>query len=145
MKNSIGNTSEFEIQDISKSTIQAGAVLIVDDESIHRILVRSILTNLGFAVFEASDGIEAIEIFKQHKATIRCVLCDVYMPHMDGWETLSHLRRIDPGVPIIMSSGDLSQATATGHYELPLNFLGKPFGTAKLHQAINQALGNNSH
>jgi len=80
-------------------------------------------------VLKAKDGLEAVEVFRQHQDAIRFVLCDVIMPHMDGWETLAALRQLAPGIPVILSSGyDLKQVVAGDHPELPQVFLEKPYG-----------------
>ena len=51
-------------------------------------VAEAMLTRLGFAVLQARDGVEAVEVFRQHQDEIRCVLCDLTMPRMNGWETL---------------------------------------------------------
>ena len=92
-------------------------------------------------VLKAKDGLEAVEVFRQHQDAIRFVLCDVIMPHMDGWETLAALRQLAPGIPVILSSGyDLKQVMAGDHHELPQVFLEKPYGVTELREAIRQAL-----
>jgi len=92
-------------------------------------------------VLEARNGIEAVEVFRQHRDAIRCVLCDVVMPQMDGWQTLSALRRIAPGIPVILSSGyDQARIMAGDHPELPQAFLAKPYGVKGLRETIRQVL-----
>jgi two-component system, cell cycle sensor histidine kinase and response regulator CckA len=118
-----------------------GTVLIVDDDYLLRELTRMALMCQGFSVLEANDGLEAVEVFRQHQDVIRFVLCDVVMPHMDGWETLEALRRLAPGIPVILSSGyDLKQVMAGDHPELPQVFLKKPYGLTALREAIRQTL-----
>lgn len=118
-----------------------GIVLIVDDDQLQRDLARAVLIGLGFAGLEAKDGVEAVEVFQQHRNAIRFVLCDVIMPRMDGWETLAALRQLAPRIPVILSSGrDQAQVMAGDHSELPQVFLGKPYGITKLREAIRQAL-----
>ena len=68
-------------------------ILVVDDEARMRKLVKDFLTNKGFAVIEAGDGEEAVDVFFAQK-DIALVLLDVMMPKMDGWEVL---RTIFPG------------------------------------------------
>ena len=62
-------------------------ILVVDDEARMRKLVKDFLTNKGFAVIEAGDGEEAVDVFFAQK-DIALVLLDVMMPKMDGWEVL---------------------------------------------------------
>jgi PAS domain S-box-containing protein len=118
-----------------------GAVLVVDDEPLLLEILRNVLPDMGFRVLEARNGFEAVEVFRQHRDDIRCVLCDVVMPRMDGWQTLSALRRIVPDIPVILSSGyDRLQVMAGEHPDLPQAFLGKPYGLKALREAIYQSL-----
>lgn len=123
---------------------EGGTVLVVDDEPMLREIAQFTLTSLGYTVLVAEDGIKAVEMFRQHRESIDCVLCDLVMPRMDGWETLSALRRLAPDLPVILSSGyDQVQVMAGDHSDLPQYFLGKPYGLAALHEVIRQALANN--
>ncbi len=72
---------------------------MVEDEEHVRDMVKTMLIHLGFTVLEARDGIEAVEVFRQHLDEIRCVICDLTMPRMDGWETLTALRKLSPDHP----------------------------------------------
>jgi PAS domain S-box-containing protein len=118
-----------------------GTVLLVEDEPMVRKLGQSALTRLGFAVLLAGDGVEAMEVFRQHKDEVRCVVCDVTMPRMDGWETLAALRKLAPGLPVVLASGfDRSQVMAGNHPELPGAFLSKPYRLHELRDAIRRAL-----
>lgn len=120
-----------------------GTVLLVDDEQLVRRTTAVMLKHLGFTVLEARDGSEAVDLFRQHQATIRCVVSDLTMPRMDGWETLAALRRLAPGIPVILASGyDQAQVMAGNHPEWPQAFLGKPYRLAELDDAIRQALGS---
>jgi PAS domain S-box-containing protein len=118
-----------------------GAVLLVEDELMVRKLGQSALTSLGFAVLLAKDGVEAMEVFRQHKDEVRCVVCDVTMPRMDGWETLAALRKLAPGLPVVLASGyDKASVMAGDHPELPEAFLSKPYRLDELRDAIRRAL-----
>jgi CheY-like chemotaxis protein len=101
------------------------------------------LSSLGFSVLEAKDGVEAVEMFAQRQDEIRCVLCDLTMPRMNGWETLTVLRKLAPDIPVILASGyDEAQVMAGDHPELPQVFLSKPYKIKGLSDAISQALIN---
>jgi PAS domain S-box-containing protein len=80
-------------------------VLVVDDENNVRESTRLLLEGLGFEVLAARDGTTAIELFRTHSSRIGVVLLDLTMPAMDGIETLAHLRRIAPHVPVVLTSG----------------------------------------
>jgi len=106
-----------------------------------RKLGQSALTSLGFAVLLAKDGVEALEVFRQHQDEVRCVVCDVTMPRMDGWETLAALRKLAPGLPVVLASGyDKTQVMVGNHPELPEAFLSKPYRLQELGDAIRRAL-----
>ena len=118
-----------------------GTVLLIEDEEQVRNMAEVMLTRLGYTVLEARDGIEAVEIFRQHQDEIRCVLSDLTMPRMDGWETLAALRKISPDIPVILSSGyDEAQVMAGEHPERPQAFLGKPYGLKELCGVIGRLL-----
>jgi CheY-like chemotaxis protein len=118
-----------------------GTVLLIEDEQSVRHVAKAMLICLGFDVIEAKDGMEAVELFRKHKDSIRCVLTDLSMPHMDGWETLAALRRLAPGIPVVLSSGyDQVQVMAGDHAEQPQAFLGKPYELTGLKNALARAL-----
>ena len=101
------------------------------------------LTNLGYRVIEAKDGIEAVEIFQQHQDEIRCVLSDLTMPRMNGWDTLAALRQISPDIPVILSSGyDEAQVMAEEHQERPNAFMEKPYRLHQLKDTIRNTLAD---
>ena len=82
-----------------------------------------------------------MELFRQHRGEIGCVLCDLTMPRMNGWDTLAALRKIAPGIPVILVSGySETQVMEGSHPELPNALLQKPFGSNVLVAAINQIM-----
>ena len=101
-------------------------ILVVDDESRMRKLVRDFLEREGFAVLEAGDGQEAVEIFYEHKDIVLIIL-DVMMPHMDGWETCREIRK-DSKVPIIMLTARSEERDELQGFELGVDeYISKPF------------------
>ncbi len=129
-------------KEIQTSKMEAGGtVLLVDDEEMVRDMAAAMLKRLGFFVLEAKDGGEAVELFRQRQGEIRFVLCDLTMPRLNGWETLTALRKLSPDLPVILTSGyDKAQAMAGDHAESPQVFLGKPYRLKELGDAIRQAL-----
>lgn len=118
-----------------------GTVLVVEDEGQVRQMVRIMLKRLSFEVIEARDGVEAVDVFQQHMDTIRCVICDLTMPRMNGWETIAALRRLSPDIPVILSSGyDEERVMADDHPETPQAFLGKPYQFKDLSATIQRVL-----
>jgi two-component system, cell cycle sensor histidine kinase and response regulator CckA len=126
---------------LAPATAGSGTFLVVEDETSVRNAVMSALKRLGFSVLAAEDGVAAVEVFRQHREEIRCVLCDMTMPRMNGWETLTALRQLAPGIPVILSSGyNEAEVMAGDHTELPQVFLSKPYEFDVLQRAVNSAL-----
>jgi two-component system cell cycle sensor histidine kinase/response regulator CckA len=140
-----GNDGNTFINDLSSMTMEGGgAVLLVEDDEMLRNTAAVMLTRLGFSVLEAKDGIEAVEVFRQRRDEIRLVLCDLTMPRMNGWETLTALRKLVPDIPVILASGyDEPKVMAGDHPEWPQVFLGKPYKLKELSNVIGQALVGN--
>ncbi len=124
---------------------RGGTVLVVEDEPVVRKMRAHVLKHSGFTVLEAEDGVAAVEIFRQHGNEIGCVVCDLNMPRMNGWETLTALRQLAPGIGVILASGySEAQAMAGDHPEQPQAFLHEPYDTKALINAINQILPSNA-
>ena len=120
-----------------------GTVLLVDDEPIVRKSIESVLKRSGFTVLTAVDGVDAVEVFQRHRDEIGCVLCDLMMPRMNGWETLTALRKLSPGFPVLLSSGySEAQVMAGDHPELPQAFLSKPYQFETLINTIARFMRN---
>ena len=83
----------------------SGTVLLVEDEQQVRSIADFMLKELGFAVIAATNGREALEAFQKCAADIDLVVTDIGMPVMDGYELFRELKKIDPALPIIISSG----------------------------------------
>lgn len=119
----------------------SGTVLLIEDEEPLRKIAGIMLTRMGYTVLEAKDGVEAVEMFQQSRDQIRCVVSDLTMPRMDGWDTLAALRKISPDIPVILSSGyDEALVMANKHPERPNAFLGKPYQLKDLSDTINRVL-----
>lgn len=101
-------------------------VLVVDDESRMRKLVKDFLSVKGFRVIEAADGEEAVDIFFNQK-DISLILLDVMMPRMDGWEVLKTIRQYSQ-VPIIMLTARAEERDELQGFELGVDeYISKPF------------------
>ena len=116
-------------------------ILVVEDEPAVRKGVTFALQRAGLTVLAAEDGVEAVELFRRHREEVGCVLCDLTMPRMNGWETLTALRQLAPGIPVILASGySEAQVMEGSHPELPQALLHKPYEAKALLDAINQFL-----
>lgn len=101
-------------------------ILVVDDESRMRKLVKDFLTKKGFTVLEAANGEEAMDVFYQEK-DIALLILDVMMPKMDGWEVCREIRK-DSKVPIIMLTARGDERDELLGFELGVDeYISKPF------------------
>ena len=120
----------------------AGIVaLVIDDEKTVRALAASVLTRAGVKVCWRRTEKRGVEMFREHHAIISIVILDLLMPVMGGEEALALLRQIDPGVPVILSSGfDESEAQRRFAELQPVHFLQKPYTAGRLAEAVAAAL-----
>jgi PAS domain S-box-containing protein len=88
-----------------KPADRESTIMIVDDEEIILDVVNTVLEEAGMNVITARNGQEAIEIFRNHEGKIDLVIVDMSMPGLDGVETFMRLRKIDPGLKVILSTG----------------------------------------
>jgi two-component system, cell cycle sensor histidine kinase and response regulator CckA len=117
-----------------------GLVLLVDDEEPLRVLGRRMLARLGFETIVAANGAEALELFKQHRDSIRYVLLDWTMPEKGGSETFSELRQLDPNVRVILTSGHAPEDVMRRLVGKPVtSFVRKPYNLAELSEAFQAA------
>lgn len=129
--------------DKSPDIVPGGIVLLVEDEEMLRKMTEMALVKAGFTVLQAQDGLEAVEIFRQHKDEISCLFCDQLMPRMDGWETIAALRSLRHDLPVILASGyEQSIVMARKHSELPDFFLNKPYNLNTLGDTIGQVIAS---
>jgi two-component system cell cycle sensor histidine kinase/response regulator CckA len=118
-----------------------GTVLLVDDEEAIRTMGADLLASLGFAVLTAADGREALELYREHTDDIALILLDLTMPHMDGEETLRELRRLDPRVRVVMSTGYTGHDIASRFdAQNPVGFVQKPYTLAELEAQLRAVL-----
>lgn len=118
-----------------------GAVLLVDDDEFLLMSTGAMIEMLGFTLLTARDGIEALDVFRDYTGVIRCVITDLEMPRMGGWETLAALRRLKPDLPVILASGyDKARAMSGSETAIPQAILEKPFGLQQLREALGLAL-----
>ena len=105
----------------------SGSILIVDDESRMRKLIKDFLTAKGYSILEAEDGEKALEVFEQNEAKIDLILLDVMMPKLDGWSVLRQIRQTSK-VPIIMLTARGEEQDELFGFELGVDeYISKPF------------------
>ena len=105
----------------------ANTILVVDDESRMRKLIKDFLAAKGYSILEAEDGEKAIEIFEQNKNKVNLILLDVMMPKLDGWSVLRKIRQ-ESKVPVIMLTARGEEQDELFGFELGVDeYISKPF------------------
>ena len=118
-------------------------ILVVDDESRMRKLVRDFLERAGFQVLEAGDGMEALDLFYEDLG-ISLIILDVMMPKMDGWEVCREIRK-ESKVPIIMLTARGEERDELNGFELGVDeYISKPFSPKILVARVNALLRRTS-
>ena len=117
----------------------AVTVLIVDDEESIRNSLGGVLTDEGFSVLKAADGVKALEMIKQEAPEV--VLLDIWMPGIDGIETLGRIKTRYPEIQVVMISGHGNIETAVRATKLgAFDFIEKPLSLDRVVLAISHAL-----
>ncbi len=90
---------------VETASLNGGVVLVADDEEINLTIINAILEDLNFKVFSASNGKDALELFKKHIDDIDVVFLDMFMPKMDGKETFRQIRSLKSDAKVVIASG----------------------------------------
>ena len=116
-------------------------ILIVEDEPMLRELVADVLMGQGYEVLLASNGREAVEVFKKKQEKVRLIILDMIMPEMDGPATFHALRSMSPDLKVIISSGFSQDSSVQKLLSRgAAAFVGKPYQTEDLLKIIAQEL-----
>lgn len=117
-------------------------VLLVEDEPMLREATTSALEFLGYAVLGAGDGREGVEVFQAHHTSLVAVLLDLKMPILGGQEAFLQMRRIDPGVPVLVCTGLGENEEVQALRSLgAAGMLSKPYRIADLAHALRGLAG----
>ena len=122
----------------------AGTILVVDDEEMILNVGKAILEKLGYRAMVAAGGMQAVETVLERGDEIDLVILDLIMPGFDGRETFERIRKIQPDMPVMLSSGYSIDGQAQEILEKGGNgFIQKPFQISALSQAIRKILDDN--
>jgi len=116
-------------------------VLVAEDDDDLRFLIEHLLRRAGYQVAVATDGRQAVEVFRRHSESVRLVVLDMIMPDRTGLEALAEIRALAPDLPALLISGyseELAEESARG-VALPA-FLAKPFRPEELLAAVRRLL-----
>ena len=133
------------LQSIDKErNSMSGTVLVVDDEDVIREVAQDMIESMGFNVLQASDGLQALEMYQEHGKIISVVLLDLTMPKMDGKACFYALKGDDANVKVLISSGyHESEIREKFVGEELVGFVQKPYTYEKLEHALHMALASN--
>jgi two-component system cell cycle sensor histidine kinase/response regulator CckA len=121
----------------------SGTILLVDDEEIVLEAGIKMLERLGYSVLKAGSGTEAVEIYKDNKETIDLVILDMIMPGVGGGETYDRMKKINPTVKVLLSSGYSADGQAAEILKRGCkDFIQKPFNLNKLSTKVKEILVN---
>jgi signal transduction histidine kinase/CheY-like chemotaxis protein len=115
-------------------------VLLVEDEPLVGRLAERVLTESGYTVIYASNGLEARDVFREHKGAVDILVTDVVMPRMGGPQLAGLLRAEQPDLRVLFLSGYNDGAMLGGSVERGTNFLGKPFTAEALSNEVRRLL-----
>jgi CheY-like chemotaxis protein len=115
-------------------------VLLAEDEDAVRALISTVLTERGYTVLEARDGLEALEIAGRFGGSLDILLTDVVMPQMTGVELAHRLRESDPSLPVLFVSGHMGDERPAAWSDPDVPLLRKPFTPHELVGAVRAAL-----
>ena len=102
-------------------------------------MAQLILERAGYEVCTATDGVEAVELFRENAGSFRAVLLDLTMPRMSGEAVLSEIRKLRPDLPVVLTSGYDKEATMPADLD-DIVFLRKPFDAEGLAAAVDRAV-----
>lgn len=116
-------------------------ILIVDDASFMRMMIKDILTKNGFEIAgEAENGAKAIEKYKETRPDL--VIMDITMPEVDGIQAVKEIKKIDPDSKIVMCSAMGQQAMVIEAIQAGAkDFIVKPFQADRVIEAVRKVLG----
>ena len=126
---------------INASFGQGKTVLLIDDEELVITISELMLKELGYKVLKAHNGYEGLQLFEAHKTEIDLIISDLEMPKMNGNEVLKKLRKIDPEIKVLLSSGSLTDADEQYIIDKGFDgFLQKPYNLDALCGKISEIL-----
>jgi two-component system, cell cycle sensor histidine kinase and response regulator CckA len=118
MKTTLASAAHEPLRLLPHTPLEAplsGIVLVADDEPQVRTLMQMLLERMGLQVLLADDGASAVELFREHAQEIKFVLLDLSMPNLNGRRALAEIRRIQPDIRAVLTSG-YEGDEITGHY-----------------------------
>jgi CheY-like chemotaxis protein len=116
-------------------------ILLAEDDEAVRVLTKRLLTEFGYTVIEAVDGVDAVTRFTENSDAINLILSDLIMPNMNGKEAVDEIRKSRPEIKVIFSSGYAPETIqAKVSLEANVNFIAKPVSPMELLRKVRSVL-----
>ncbi len=123
--------------DVKKVYKGEGLILVIDDESVMRNIAKTMLEDCNYRIIYAEDGLVGLEKYKIHQDEIKLVLLDMIMPRMSGEEVYKEIKKINPEVKVLLTSGFMQDDRVQKVMNCGVNgFIQKPYTIEKLSKAI---------
>jgi two-component system cell cycle sensor histidine kinase/response regulator CckA len=117
-------------------------ILVAEDNSEVRQYIKFVLEDFGYKVLEASDGDEAVKIFRENKDEIKLLLFDLLMPNKTGKEAYEAIKKIKPGIKVLFLSGYQDHALDDmGLSVKEFSFIAKPVSPWDILKKVSEVLG----
>ena len=127
--------------DVAEQPGEYRTILIAEDEHLMLRLLEKFFTRHGYRVLSASDGEQAVEIYRHYKTRIAAVLLDVRLPKLAGDEVFRRMKEENPAVKVVMASGFLEPQIKTEMNLTGVNrFVNKPYELDNLFQVVQSVI-----
>jgi CheY-like chemotaxis protein len=119
-------------------------VLVAEDEELVRNVVVQLLEHAGYRVLAAENGQHAVQLLQEHAHKVDLALLDVVMPELSGPEAYARLAEIQPGLPVLFSSGYTDSSRFASKIPTDCRVLAKPYRAAELLASVRAVLDESS-
>jgi len=127
------SVESIEMQDLHAKKV----VLVADDNDLNRKVLCKMLRRLGYECIEANDGLEALEVYRQHGDEVGLVLMDIQMPHMDGVQATQELKAKNAGIPVVAVTANAVNSELQRYMESGMSeVLSKPVNREQLDRVL---------
>jgi len=127
--------SSDQTQDIS--TLRDSTILLVDDNQTNREIIFGLLEESGILIDSATNGQEALELYRAHPNRYELILMDIQMPIMDGYQATKLIRQEDPDIPIVALTANAMKEDIVRSHQVGMNaHLNKPIEVEKLYEVL---------
>jgi len=131
--------AEAPFEDVLKGGTET--LLVAEDDEIIRTLTSSILSEFGYTVIVAKDGIDAVSVFQENRDRINLLLLDVIMPRKSGKDAYEEMRSIKPDIKVLFISGySADMISKEGILEKGSGFISKPVSPSELLRKVREVL-----